>query len=248
MPTAVVGGARSLYPSTVQVLVQAVLEERPKRPLTRPLGRLLQDIRRLGWVALEGWWKWRPPGQAAPLLLALDDWGEVCHRVRESRQFCALQALERRRPQTYGGLEGAVQRNAVRHALTMACNKLELVLLHSQLVGATWTGASTRAPHPPEPALSSVRGPRQNGRTHGVGLPSLQPARAAWRPLLEAAACPLTVMAVPSPWPACLRSAGLLPAHVPDVDALQLANDLLYRLYGMLLLMLTARKTALDAG
>ena len=108
---------------TVQVLVQAVLEERPKPPLTGPVGRALQDTRRLGWVALEGWWKWRLSGQAAPLHLALDDWGEVCHRVRESQRFSALQALERR-PRTYGGLGGAVQRDAVRHALTVACNEL----------------------------------------------------------------------------------------------------------------------------
>ena len=33
---------------TVQVLVQAVLEERPKPPLTGPVGRALQDTRRLG--------------------------------------------------------------------------------------------------------------------------------------------------------------------------------------------------------
>ena len=48
---------------TVQVLVQAVLEERPKPPLTGPVGRALQDTWRLGMVALEGWWKWRLPGQ-----------------------------------------------------------------------------------------------------------------------------------------------------------------------------------------
>ena len=92
-------------------------------------------------MALEGWWKWRLPEQAAPLHLALDDWGEVCHRIRESQRFLALQALERRRPRTYGGLGGAVARDAVRHALTVACNELELVLLRSQLAGATWTAA-----------------------------------------------------------------------------------------------------------
>ena len=79
--------------------------------------------------------------------------------------------------------------------------------------------------------------------------PSWEPARAAWRPLVEAAARPLPTLAVPSAWPACLRSAGLLPlALVPDNDALQLAKDLLYRLYGMFLAVLAARKTALDAA
>ena len=56
-------------------------------------------------------------------------------------------------------------------------------------------------------------------------------------------------LSVPSAWPACLRSAGLLPlALVPDNDAVQLAKDLLYRLYRMFLAVLAARKTAFDAA
>ena len=93
----------------------------------------------------------------------------------------------------------------------------------------------THIPAPPSPLL--------------ISCPSWEPARAAWRPLVEAAARPLPTLAVPSAWPACLRSAGLLPlALVPDSDALQLAKDLLYRLYGMFLAVLAARKTALDAA
>ena len=149
-----------------------------KPPSTGPVGRALQDTRMLGWVALEGWWKWRLPGQAAPLHLALDDWGEVCHRVRESQRFSALQALERRRPRTYGGLGGAVQRDAVRHALTVACNELELVLLRSQLAGATWTAARAhehrirtdpRCPHcgAPPKRTSTCCGPAPPGSRHG---------------------------------------------------------------------------------
>ena len=46
-----------------------------------------------------------------------------------------------------------------------------------------------------------------------------------------------------------MRSAGLLPlALVADDDALQLLEDLLYRLYGIFLAVLSARKTALDAA
>ena len=202
-------------------------------------------------MALEGWWKWRLPGQAAPLHLALDDWGEVYHRVRENQRFCALQALERRRPRTYGGLGGAVQRDAVRHALTVACNELELVvLLRSQLAGATWTAARAhkhrirtdpRCPHRGAPAETDE---------HMLwACPSWEPARAAWRPLVEAAARPLPTLAVPSARPACLRSAGLLPlALVPDDDEVQLAKDLLYRMCEIFLAVLAACKTALDAA
>ena len=235
---------------TVQVLVQAMLEEHPRPPLTGPVGRALQDTRRLGWVALEGWWKWRLPGQAAPLHLALDDWGEVCHRVRESQRFSALHALERRRPRTYGGLGGAVQRDAVRHALTVAGNELELVLLRSQLAGATWTAARAHEHRiRTDPRCPHCGAPTETDEHMLWSCPSWEPARAAWRPLVEAAARPLPTLAVPSAWPACLRSAGLLPlALVPDSDALQLAKDLLYRLYGMFLAVLAARKTALDAA
>ena len=230
--------------------MQAVLEERPKPPLTGPVGRALQDTRRLGRVALEGWWKWRLLGQAAPLHLALDDWGEVCHRVRASQRFSALQALERRRPRTYGGLGGAVQRDAVRHALTVACNELELVLLRSQLAGATWTAARAHEHRiRTDPRCPHCGAPTEMDEHMLWACPSWEPARAAWRPLVEAAARPLPTLAVPSAWPAYLRSAGLLPlALVPDNDALQLAKDLLYRLYGMFLAVLAARKTALDAA
>ena len=86
-------------------------------------------------MVLEGWWKWRLPGQAGALHLALDDSGEVCHRVLESQWFSALQALEPCRPRTYRGLSSAVQREAVRSALVVAGNKLELVLMRSQLAG-----------------------------------------------------------------------------------------------------------------
>ena len=230
--------------------MQAVLEERPKPPLTGPVGRALQDTRRLGWVALEGWWKWRLPGQAAPLHFALDDWGEACHRVRESQQFSALQTLERRRPRTYGGLGGAVHRDAVRHALTVACNELELVLLRSQLAGATWTAARAHE-HcvRTDPRCPHCGAPTETDEHMLWACPSWEPARAAWRPLVEAAARPLPTLAVPSAWPAYLRSAGLLPlALVPDNDALQLTKDLLYRLYGMFLAALAARKMAFGAA
>ena len=266
---------------TVQVLVQAVLEERPKPPLTGPVGRALQDTRRLGWVALEGWWKWWLPGQAAPLHLALDDWGEVCHRVRENQRFSALQALERRRPRTYRGPRGcraarrgascthrSVQRTRAsvaalaasrghvdcgaspRAPLTVACNELELVLLRSQLAGATWTAARAHGHHiRTDPRCPHCGAPTETDEHMLWACPSWEPAWVAWRPLVEAAARPLPTLAVPSAWPACLRSAGLLPlALVPDNDALQLAKDLLYRLYGMFLAVLAARKTALGAA
>ena len=120
-------------------------------------------------------------------------------------------------------------------ALTVACSQLELVLLRSQLAGATWT-----APHPHGPVMSSLWGTRPNGRAHAVGLPLLGASTGGMAPASGGGG-------VPSPH--CLRSAGLLPlALVPDNDALQLAKNLLYHLYGMFLAVLAASKTALDAA
>ena len=143
-----------------------------------------------------------------------------------------------------------MQRNTVRHALTIACNELELVLLRSQLAGATWTAARAHEHHIcTDPRCPHCGAPAETDEHMLWACHSWEPARAAWRPLLEAAARPLPTLAVPSVWPACLPSAGLLLlALVPDKDALQLANDVLYRLYGMFLAVLAARKTAMDAA
>ena len=75
---------------------------------------------------------------------------------------------------------------------------------------------------------------------------SWEPAHAAWHPLVEAAARPLPTLAGPSARLACVRSAGPLPLAL--VPALQLAKDLLYRLYGVSLAVLVARRTVLDAA
>ena len=234
--------------ATVQVLMQAVPKECPKTPLTGSVGRALQDIRTLSRVALEGWWKWQLPGQAASLHFALEDMGQVCHLIRESQRFSTLQAFEGRRPQRYAGHGGPVHSDTVSHALTVACNELELVMLRSQLARATWTAARSHEhrfcmdPHCPD-----FGGPTQTDEHLLWACPSWEPARAAWPPLVEAAALPLPTLAAPSAWPACLRWAGLLPLPLlPDNNSLQLAQDLLYRLYGMF--HAVARKTALDAA
>ena len=174
----------------------------------------------------------------------MDDWGEVCHRVRESQRFYALHAVERRCPRTYGGLRGAVKRDAVRLTLTVACNELEL---RPQLPGATWTAARAHEHRIRTDSRCPHRGALAETDKHILWVcPTCEPA---WRPLVEAAARPLPTLAVPSAWLACLRLAKLLPlALVPDDDALKLAKDRLYRLYGMFLAVLAARKRALDTA
>ena len=102
-----------------RVLVQAILEGTDRPPDIGPVGRALQSVRE----AVHGWWVWRLPGQRERLHLVLGDWGEVCHRVRESQRYTALAALERHRPATFGGLGAEVCRPACTQGMTVASSE-----------------------------------------------------------------------------------------------------------------------------
>ena len=66
------------------MLIQVVVEETNRPPVTGPVGRALQAVRQLRWEAVRGWWVWRVPGQPGELHLVQGDWGHLCHRLRES--------------------------------------------------------------------------------------------------------------------------------------------------------------------
>ena len=128
-------------PGAGQVLVQAIWEETDRPPDTGPVGRALQSVRQLRWEAVHGWWVWRVPGQREQLHLVLGDWGDVCHRVRQSQRYTALAAPGRRRPATFGGLGAEVCRPACAQGMTVASSETERSLLRALQAGATWTGA-----------------------------------------------------------------------------------------------------------
>ena len=92
----------------------------------------------------------------------------------------------------------------------------------SQLARATWTAARAHEHRiRTDPRCPHCGAPAETDEHMLWACPSWEPAQAAWRPSVEAAARPLPTLAVPSAWPACLRSAGLLPlALVPDNDAM----------------------------
>ena len=87
------------------------------------------------------WWRWRVPGQGEPLALVAEDWALLRHRIRESLRRAALRRLEARRPQTFGGLAGTIDRRACRTGLARFHRETELSILRGLLTGATWTAS-----------------------------------------------------------------------------------------------------------
>ena len=232
-------------PGAGQVLVQAILEETDRPPDTGPVGRALQSVRQLRWEAVHGWWVWRVPGQREQLHLVLGDWGEVCHRVRESQRYTALAALERRRPATFGGLGAEVCRPACSQGMTVAGSETERSLLRALQAGATWTGARVQKHHISDLATCPYCGGPPETEVHLLwDCPQWQAQRAAWLPLVQAEAAPLPALALPQAWPVCLRATGLLPAALVQPEGVEQAGRLMYRLYGMYLAVLSARMGA----
>ena len=88
--------------STPQTIIQAIWEAVPTPKVTGPLGRALQEFRKLGWQPLMGWWKWTYPGAHAPVNLALDCESYVEHVFREVPRKQQLRWLEARRPWRHG--------------------------------------------------------------------------------------------------------------------------------------------------
>ena len=83
------------------------------------------------------------PGQDEPLCLLQPAWSELKHCIRDSLQHHALRGLEARRPGTFGGLGGGLDRAACRHGLRVAQPELEASLLRG-LVGGRHGHRSAR--------------------------------------------------------------------------------------------------------
>ena len=227
-------------PGAGQVLVQAILEEADRPPDTGPVGRALQSLRQLRWEAVHGWWVWRVPGQREQLHLVLGDWGEVCHRVRESQRYTALAALERHRPATFGGLGAEVCRPACTQGMTVASSETERSLLR-----ALQAGARVRKHQISDLAACPYCGGPPETEVHLLwDCPQWQTQRAAWLPLVRAEAAQLPALALPSAWLVCVRATGPLPAALVQPEEVDRAGRLMYRLYGMYLAVLSARMGA----
>ena len=60
----------------------------------------------------------------------LEDWGQLCHRLRESQRYTALAALHAWWQVTYGGLGAVVCKQACAYGLTETSTETELSLSH----------------------------------------------------------------------------------------------------------------------
>ena len=217
-----------------KVLVQTILEGTDRPPDTTPLGRGLQSVRRLRWEAVHGSRVWCVPGQREHLHLVLGDWGEVCPRVRESRRYTTLAALQRRRSATFGGLEAEVCRPACTEGMTVASSETERSLLRALQAGATWTAARVRKHQISVIAACpycSPPPPPRDGGPSPMGLPAV--ANTAGR--LAPAVAGRGIAAAGN---------GLLLAALVGPKEVDQVGRLMYRPYGMYVAVLSARTGA----
>ena len=169
--------------------------------------------------------------------------------MRESQRYRAFRELERRRPGTFGGLGGAVHRQECREGLQVASTEGEHSILRELLAGATWT-AGRAAGHA---ILRSDRCPFCRGAPETEphilwDYPRWESACRTWMPWVLQEARALPALALPAAWPVCLKATGLLPLALAGAGEDAQAGQLLYRLYGMYLAVLSARRAAEEAA
>ena len=183
----------------------------------------------------EGWWRWDVPGQDDPLCLLQPSWPEVQHRIRDSLRHHALRALER--PRTFGGLGGAVDREACRHGLAVAKSELEASLLRGLMTGATWTSERAAQCDHRCPYCVALEG----DKLHALwACWEWVLVRDPWVPWVTRAASVLPRLGPMAAWPPCLHKAGLLPALAAEGADREAVHDAMRRLYGTFLAVLTA--------
>ena len=124
---------------TTMYIVQAIWEQDIPITPQGPMGRALQAIQMLGWVALQGWWSWEVPDQEEEVNFVYDSPSRVGHIVRESLRSIGLRALCLRRPRQFGGTDGGPHRETLRSAIASFRGAGEPSLVAQILVGAIWT-------------------------------------------------------------------------------------------------------------
>ena len=238
-------------PGAAQVLMQAIWECGDAPPLHRPAGRAVRTPRALRWAPMGVWWRWRVPGQGEPLDLVAGDWALLRHRIRESLLRAALLRLEARRPQTFGGLAGTIDRRACRTGLARFRGETELSILQDLLTGATWT-ASRAGKRRMRPTLACPYLAAQvtEDEWHILWHCACWSAeRDTWLPWLQEATGNLPALStVVDNWPPCLQHACLVPSWATEgVDPEQM-DESVYGLFGLALSVLMARMRAEQAA
>ena len=142
-----------------------------------------------------------------------------------------------------------MHRQACREGLQVASTEGERSILPGLLDGATWIvgRAAGRA------ILRSDRCPFCRGvpDTEPRNLrdcPRWESAHRTWMPWVRQEARTLLALALPAAWPVCLKATGLLPLALVGAGEDAQVGRLLYRLYGMYLAVLSARRAAEEAA
>ena len=126
-------------PGTAQIVTQAIWEQTVQPKGTGPLGRALQEFRRLGWRTLRGWWSWSMPRTGISVHLVHASKEYVEHLFRESLREHHLEALEKRRPRLFGGMGAWIDRELTLSKLARCATELDRSMLRGVMAGALWT-------------------------------------------------------------------------------------------------------------
>ena len=123
----------------------------------------------------------------------------------------------------------------------MASSERERSLLRALQAGATWTGARVRKHQISDLVASPYCGGPLGTEVHLLwDCPQWHTQQAAWLPPVRAEAAHLPAVALLSAWPVCVRATGLLPAALVRLEEVDQAGQLMYRLYGIYLALLSA--------
>ena len=123
-------------PGTAQTVAQAIWEGTQSPKPTGPLGRALQEFRRLDWRSMRGWWQWSLPHSATVVHLVHAPKEYVEHLFREALRENQLTALEKRRPRTFGGMGARLNRTLTLSDITALDTELDKSLLREVMAGA----------------------------------------------------------------------------------------------------------------
>ena len=133
------------------------------------------------------WWRWRVPGQGGPLDLVAEDWALLQHRIQESLRRAAILRLEARRPQTFGGLAGTIDRRACRTGLARFCGETEHAFAGPAHRGHMDCFPGGQAAHEAYPDLPVLRGSSDRGRAaHPLALRMLGGRKGRMAPMARA--------------------------------------------------------------
>ena len=191
----------------------------PKK--TGLMGRAMGELRKLGWLPVQGWWQWTYPGARKPVNMALDAKKEVEHIFREELRKRELLRVEARRPRLFVGMGGEINRGLTLAYLSHCDAELDKALLRGALTGALWTAVRAH-----ERGLQPTRTCPYCDKRVPEDEEHLLWRCPAWAAARESGITEIMLVAKAvrigslSEWPACLKLCGILPYKTVRVSGI----------------------------